>query len=90
LDVHVLAASARALEELFQDPLLTVACVLLIVVSVGWLLITRVIVTLLKRAARRGRRVPRIDVVKPPRDIWRYPPDRPYDQAAEPPTSYSM
>jgi len=89
--VHFLAATARALEELFRDPVLTVACVLLIVVSVGWIAITRLIVRLLKRAARGGGPVPRIDVVRPPRDIWSYPPERPFDQAApEPPKSYSM
>ena len=69
-----LAATADQIGELFKDPALTVACVLLIVVSVGWVVITRVIVRRLKRAARRGQRVARIDVVQNPRDIWSYPP----------------
>ncbi len=77
----VLGATARALEELIRDPVLTVACVLLMVVSIGWIVVTRQIVRVMKRAARRGRAVPRIDVVRPPRDIWSYPPERPYDQA---------
>ena len=69
------AATADQIGELFRDPALTVACVLLIVVSVGWVVITRVIVRRLKRAARRGQRVARIDVVQNPRDIWSYPPE---------------
>ncbi|MDQ3964101.1 MAG: hypothetical protein M3277_09370 [Actinomycetota bacterium] len=79
----VLGANARALEELFRDPVLTVACVLLMVVSIGWIVVTRVIVRLLRRAALRGRAVPRIDVVRPPRDIWSYPPEAPYDHALD-------
>ena len=69
-----LAATARDLGELFRDPALTVACVLLMVVSIGWVIVTRLIVRDLKKAARKGRAVPRIDVVRPPRDIWSYPP----------------
>jgi cell division protein FtsX len=69
-----LAATARDIGELFRDPALTVACVLLIVVSVGWVIITRLIVRNIKKAARRGRNAPRIDAVRPPRDVWSYPP----------------
>ena len=73
----VLAATARAITELFADPLLTIACVFHIVVSVGWLVIMRLSVRAMKKAASEGRRVPRIDVVAPPRDIWAYPPPPP-------------
>lgn len=69
------AAGAREIGELFEEPALFVACVLLIVVSVGWLVITRLIVRELKRAAARGRRVPAIDAVRSPADIWAYPPE---------------
>jgi hypothetical protein len=69
-----LAATARAITELFADPVLTIACVFLIVVSTGWIVVTRLIVRDLRKAALKGRRVPRIDVVAPPRDIWAYPP----------------
>jgi hypothetical protein len=58
-------------EELLEDPVLSVACVLLIVVSVGWVVITRLIVRRRRRAALRGRPV---DSVRPPRDIWSLPP----------------
>jgi hypothetical protein len=68
------AATPEQIGELFKDPALTVACVLLIVVSVGWVVITRMIVRRLKRAARRGRRIARIDAVESPRDIWSFPP----------------
>lgn len=69
-----MAATARDIGELFADPALTVACVLLIVVSVGWVVVTRIHVRRLKKAARRGVRVARIDVVREPKDIWSYPP----------------
>jgi hypothetical protein len=69
-----LAATARAITELFADPVLTIACVFLIVVSVGWIVITRLIVRELRNAAVKGRRAARIDVIAPPRDIWAYPP----------------
>jgi hypothetical protein len=68
------AASARDIGELFREPALMVACVLLIVVSVAWVLITRMIVRELKDAARRGIPTPRIDIVRRPRDMWSYPP----------------
>jgi hypothetical protein len=71
---NVLAATARAITELFADPVLTIACVFLIVVSVGWIVVTRLIVRGLRKAATKGRRVPRIDVIAAPRDIWSYPP----------------
>lgn len=69
-----LAASAERIGELFRDPALTVACVLLIVVSVGWVVISRMIVHRLRKAAQKGQRIARIDVVKNPSDIWSYPP----------------
>lgn len=70
----ILAASARDIAELFREPVLTVACVLLIVVSAGWIVTMRLIVRELRKAAAVGRPIPRIDVVRPPRDIWSYPP----------------
>ncbi|MEA2453258.1 MAG: hypothetical protein QOG04_1968 [Actinomycetota bacterium] len=69
-----LATTARQIGELFKDPALTVACVLLIVVSIGWVVISRMIIHRLKRAAKRGQRFARIDVVQNSRDIWTYPP----------------
>ena len=64
----------RPLLEFFRDPSLTVACVLLIVVSVGWIVVTRWIVHQMKRAARRGSRSPSTDVIRPARDVWSLPP----------------
>lgn len=68
-----LAQSARDLTELFEEPALTVACVLLIVCSVGWLVVSRLIVRQIKRAALLAQAAP-LDVVRPPKDIWSYPP----------------
>lgn len=64
----------RPLLEFFRDPSLTVACVLLIVVSVGWVVVTRLIVHQMKRAARRGVRSPATDAIRPAKDIWSLPP----------------
>lgn len=66
-----LAASARDIGELFADPALTVACVMLIAVSFGWIVVSRVIVRMLKKAAIRGHARA---AVQDPRDIWTYPP----------------
>ncbi len=60
--------------EFMQDPALTVACVLLVVVSVGWVVITRLIVHRMKKAALRGQRSPATDTIRPARDIWSIPP----------------
>ena len=72
-----MAATADQIGELFKDPALTVACVLLIVVSVGWVIVSRMIVRKLKRAARRGQRFANREIVQNPRDIWAFPPERP-------------
>ena len=72
--MHSFAGPRRPLVEFFRDPWLTVACVLLVVVSVGWVVLTRLIVHRLKRAARKGARSAAIDSVRPARDIWSMPP----------------
>ncbi len=66
-----LAAAERPLREFLTDPSLTIACVLLVVVSVGWIVVWRLIVREMRRAVARGRRA---DAVKATRDIWAYPP----------------
>jgi hypothetical protein len=72
-----LAATADQIGELFRDPALTVACVFLIVVSIGWVVVSRLIVRRLKQAALRGQHIARRDIVQPPRDIWSFPPETP-------------
>ena len=64
------------LREFLVDPSLTIACVLLVVVSVGWIVVWRRILRDMRRAASRrpASRAPKTDVVRPPRDIWSYPP----------------
>jgi hypothetical protein len=49
---YVLAA-LKPFEEFVRDPALTVACVLLIVVSVAWVVMSRLIYANLRRAAMR-------------------------------------
>ncbi len=62
----------RRLEEFGRDPTLTVACVLLIVVSLVWIVVSRLIYRNLQRTAQR-RAIPR-GAVRAPRDIWKAPP----------------
>lgn len=45
-----------SLEEFLRDPTLTVACVLLIVVSFAWIVVSRTMVRRIKRSARSERR----------------------------------
>jgi hypothetical protein len=64
-------------DEFLSDPTLTIAAVLLIVVSIGWVVVTRLIVRRYRKAYMRARQYsarPRVDVVRPPRDIWSFPP----------------
>ena len=62
--------------EFTKDPILSVAALLLIVVSIGWIVVSRLISHELRRAAyrraRKGSRRP-----PPPRrrsDVWNDPP----------------
>jgi len=73
-ELHTAREAKRPLLEFMRDPALTVACVLLVVVSIGWVLITRLIVHKMKRAARRGVRSPVTDAIRPAKDIWSLPP----------------
>jgi hypothetical protein len=75
--VHpVLLAKAGSFAEFTRDPLLSMAAILLIVVSVAWIFVSRLIVGEMKRAAikaqRRAGRPP-----PPPRrktEVWKQPP----------------
>ena len=62
-----------SLLEFMKDPTLTVACVLLVVVSVGWIFVTRLILHKMKRAAKRGAKA-QLDAIRPAKDIWSIPP----------------
>lgn len=66
--------------ELVRDPALTIACVLLIVASIAWIVGSRLIWRNLKRDAERRaaaerRRASRRPTA-PPRDVWKQPPRR--------------
>ena len=73
-DLLAAREAKRPLVEFMRDPSLTVACVLLVVVSVGWVVVTRLIVHKMKRAAKRGVRNAAVDTVRPAKDIWTIPP----------------
>ena len=72
----LIAAKDRAFGELARDPVLTVACVLLVVVSIGWVVVTRLISRNLRKALLRREEAERRRVgdVRAPRDIWSQPP----------------
>jgi hypothetical protein len=61
MESPVLFAQTNSFGEFTREPILTVACVLLIVVSVAWIIVSRMIVHQLKRydkavaQPRRGR-----------------------------------
>ena len=75
-DGLILLAKARHFGEFARDPVLTVACVLLIVVSAGWVVITRLISRNLRRALLRRQQAERRvrGPVRTSRDIWSEPP----------------
>ncbi|MDP9069123.1 MAG: hypothetical protein M3N53_12375 [Actinomycetota bacterium] len=74
MDMIELAQRGDRLNEFLSDPSLTMACVMLIVVSIMWVVVSRLIVRNLRRAALRGVRNARVDSMRPARDIWTMPP----------------
>ncbi len=74
MDLIDLAAQDDRLNEFMSDPTLTVACVLLVVVSMGWVIISRLITRNLRKAALRGIRNRQVDSMRARRDIWTMPP----------------
>ena len=67
------------IDEFVSDPVLTVACVLLVAVSVGWILTSRAITKNMKRAAarqqsRRPRAAPRRNADTRTQQTRRVPP----------------
>lgn len=62
------------LAELTEDPVLTVAAVLLIVVSIGWIVVSRMITREIRKQALRRRRQQGTKKPSKDRDIWSYPP----------------
>jgi hypothetical protein len=68
------ALQVQPLEEFAQDPLLTVASVLLIVVSVGWIVVSRLVSRNLRKTAARTRGPKKKGPARPAKDIWADPP----------------
>jgi hypothetical protein len=71
----ILLAQTNSFGEFAREPILTVACILLIVVSLAWIIVSRMIVRQLKRYDKaisqrpRGRPTPRT------KKQWDKPPD---------------
>ncbi len=85
MDLIVLAQRNDRLNEFLSDPMLTVACVMLIVVSLMWVVVSRLIARNLRKAALRGIRNRRVDSMRPTRDIWTMPPRSPTRDSKDPP-----
>lgn len=66
------AMQVQPLEEFAQDPLLTVASVLLIVVSIGWIVVSRLVSRNLRKTAARA--AGKKGSPRPAKDIWADPP----------------
>jgi hypothetical protein len=60
--------------EFIEEPVLSVAAVLLIVVSVAWIVMSRLITHEMKKAAHRALKKDSTRKAKPSRDIWSSPP----------------
>jgi hypothetical protein len=74
METPILFAQTNSFGEFTREPILTVACVLLIVVSIAWIIVSRMIVRQLKRydkavaQPKRRRSTPRT------RKAWDEPP----------------
>jgi hypothetical protein len=66
----IVPIAAEPLDEFAGDPVLSVACVLLIVVSVAWIIVTRAI----SRNLRQDDRRPQQSGGHTARDVWKNPP----------------
>ena len=66
-------AQVEPFEEFVRDPVLTVACMLLIVVSIAWVVVVRKISRNL-READRFRATKKTSRPKESRDVWKKPP----------------
>ena len=62
----------RRLEEFGSDPVLTIACLGLIGVSILWVFMSPVIYRNLRKKAERATK--KVGKVAPPKDIWKAPP----------------
>ena len=72
MEAVLAAVRGRRFDEFFEDPVLSAACLLLILVSIAWILIVRRVGRRLDQAARAAD--VKVDRIRPPRDIWAAPP----------------
>ena len=67
-------AAVDPFDEFIQEPALSVAAILLIVVSIAWIVMARLITRQMKKAAYRAMDTKGRRKAKPARDIWSSPP----------------
>jgi hypothetical protein len=67
-------AAVDPFDEFIQEPALSVAAILLIVVSIAWIVMARLITREMKKAAYRTMGSKSRRNTKPARDIWSSPP----------------
>ena len=70
----VFLAAIDPFDEFIEEPLLSVAAVLLIVVSIAWIVMARLITREMKKAAYRAMDAKGKRKARPARDIWSAPP----------------
>jgi hypothetical protein len=70
MPLMIVPIAAEPLDEFASDPVLSVACVLLIVVSIAWIIVARSI----SRNLRRNDRLSQQSGQRAPRDVWKTPP----------------
>jgi hypothetical protein len=66
-------AAVEPFEEFVRDPVLTIACMLLIVVSIAWVVVVRKISRNLRDADRYGSASKKA-ASREPREVWKKPP----------------
>ncbi|MGH2699770.1 MAG: hypothetical protein ACRDJL_11330 [Actinomycetota bacterium] len=74
METPILFAQA-SFGEFTREPILTVACVLLIVVSLAWIIVSRMIVRQLKRYDKAISQRPRGQATPRTKRVWDKPPD---------------
>lgn len=70
MPLMIVPIAAEPLDEFASDPVLSVACVLLIVVSIAWIIVARSV----SRNLRRDDRQSQQSGQRAARDVWKAPP----------------
>jgi hypothetical protein len=75
METQILLAQTNSFGEFAREPILTVACILLIVVSLAWIIVSRMIVRQLKRYDKAISQRPRSRPTPRQKKVWDQPPN---------------